>query len=153
ELQELSGTNAVIDLETVRYLLERRLEHEELKQRFLGGGVTFCKMLPMRSIPAKVIALLGMNGTAFPRTSRPLAFDLMAQSPRNGDRSLPDEDRYLFLEALLSAREHLHVSYVGQNVRDNSPIPPSVLVSELLEVVDRGFSPVSGSSIESQILI
>jgi exodeoxyribonuclease V gamma subunit len=153
EIQQLSGVDVTVDLEAVRYILEHRLEQDELKQRFLGGGVTFCKMLPMRSIPAKVVALLGMNGAAFPRASRPLAFDLMAQSPRKGDRSLPDEDRYLFLEALLSARERLHISYVGQSVRDNSLIPPSVLVSELLEVIDRGFLPSSGSSIESEILI
>jgi exodeoxyribonuclease V gamma subunit len=71
--------------------------------------------------------------------SRPLGFDLIAKSPRRGDPSKRDEDRYLFLEALLCAREHLSISYVGQSIRDNSRIPPSVVVSELLEVIERGF--------------
>jgi exodeoxyribonuclease V gamma subunit len=102
--------------------------------------VTFCAMLPMRSIPFRVIALVGMNNDAFPRAYQPLSFDLVASQPRPGDRSLREEDRYLFLEALLSAREHLHISYVGQNARDNSTIPPSVLVSELMDVVEQGFA-------------
>ena len=106
---------------------------------FLTGGVTFCAMLPMRSIPFQVVCLLGMNDGAFPRPSPQPGFDLMAREPRRGDRSVRDEDRYVFLEALLSARRHLYVSYVGQSQQDNTEIPPSVLVSELLETVDRGF--------------
>jgi exodeoxyribonuclease V gamma subunit len=149
QCQELSGADERVDLESVRYVLDRRLEREELYRAFLSEGVTFCAMLPMRSIPAKVVALVGMNGAAFPRIDRPLPFDLIAQSPRKGDRSLRDEDRYLFLEALLSAREHLHVSYVGRSVNDNSSIPPSVLVSELVDAIDRGFlTPFHGSIIE-----
>ena len=106
---------------------------------FLTGGVTFCAMLPMRSIPFQVVCLLGMNDGAFPRPSPQPGFDLMAREPRKGDRSVRDEDRYVFLEALLSARRHLYVSYVGQSLQDNAEIPPSVLVSELLDAVDRGF--------------
>jgi exodeoxyribonuclease V gamma subunit len=89
----------------------------------------------MRSIPFKVICLIGMNDGAFPRSDRHLSFDLMAQKPRLGDRSLRADDRYLFLETLLSARQRLHLSYVGQSIRDNSEAPPSVLVSELLDYI------------------
>ena len=106
---------------------------------FLTGGVTFCAMLPMRSIPFKVIALVGMGGRAFPRTQRPAGFDLIASHPRPGDRSAREEDRYLFLEALLSARQKLYISYVGQSIKDNTEIPPSVVVSELIEAVEQGF--------------
>jgi exodeoxyribonuclease V gamma subunit len=89
----------------------------------------------MRSIPFRVICLIGMNDDVFPRRSSALGFDLMAQRPRPGDRSLRTDDRYIFLEAVISARERLYVSYVGQSVQDDSPIPPSVLVSELLDYV------------------
>jgi exodeoxyribonuclease V gamma subunit len=153
QIQNLSGADTKIELELIRYVLEQRLGREELNRPFLSGGVTFCAMLPMRSIPAKVVALLGMDGAAFPRANRPVAFDLIAQRPQRGDRSLRDEDRYLFLEALLSAREHLHISYVGQSVKDNSSIPASVLVSELLDTVERGFLPFSQSSATEEILI
>ncbi len=108
-------------------------------QRFLSGGVTFCNMVPMRSIPARVLCLIGMNGADFPRDRRPLGFDLMAANPRRGDRSRREDDRHLFLEALLSARERLHISYVGQDQRDNAPKVPSVMVAELLDYAQGAF--------------
>jgi exodeoxyribonuclease V gamma subunit len=133
------GFSGEIGIEVVRYWLEERLGKAERGFGFLTGGVTFCAMLPMRSIPFQVVALIGMDDGAFPRRNPPQGFDLMARSPRRGDRSPRDEDRYLFLEALLSARARLHISYVGQSIKDNSEIPPSVLVSELMDYLARGF--------------
>jgi exodeoxyribonuclease V gamma subunit len=140
EVQQLSGFETPVPLDVVRHALEARLAQGEAGAGFLTGGVTFCAMLPMRSIPFKVIALVGMGSRAFPRTQRPAGFDLIASHPRPGDRSAREEDRYLFLEALLSAREKLYISYVGQSIRDNSEIPPSVVVSELIEAVDQSFT-------------
>lgn len=106
---------------------------------FLERGVTFCSMLPMRSIPFKVICLLGMNHEAFPRREYASGLDLTAADPRRGDRSRRDDDLYLFLEALLSARDALSISYVGQSIQDNASVPPSVVVNSLLEYVERAF--------------
>jgi exodeoxyribonuclease V gamma subunit len=103
--------------------------------RFLAGGVTFCALMPMRSIPFAVVALVGMDDGSVPRSSRPQSFDRMAGSRRRGDRSRRDDDRYLFLEALCSARQCFYLSYVGRDIRDNTPRPPSILVSELLDYV------------------
>ncbi len=133
--------------------LKSRLEQQELGVGFMTGGVTFCAMLPMRSIPFRVVALIGMNDSAFPRQSRPPGFDLIAQSPCRGDRSLRNEDRYLFLESILSARDLLYISYVGQSIKDNSQSLPSVLVSELLDAVQRGFSLPDESSVEKHFVI
>jgi len=133
------GFAGEIGIEVVRYWLEERLGKAERGFGFLTGGVTFCAMLPMRSIPFQVVALIGMDDGAFPRRNPSQGFDLMARSPRRGDRSQRDEDRYLFLEALLSARQRLHISYVGQSIKDNSEIPPSVLVSELTDYLAKGF--------------
>ncbi len=108
---------------------------------FLGGRVTFCAMLPMRSIPLRVVCLVGMNDGIFPQQSAPPLFSLMAGARQRGDRSIRDEDRYLFLEALMSAGDRFYVSYSGQNDRDNTSMPPSVVVSELLDYVRRGFVP------------
>jgi exodeoxyribonuclease V gamma subunit len=105
----------------------------------MSGGVTFCSMLPMRTIPFRVVCLIGMNHDAYPRESRRLTFDLIAQTPRPGDRSRRNDDKYLFLEALLSARGRLYISYVGQSLQDNSPVPPSVVVSELIDVLQAGY--------------
>ncbi len=127
--------SAAVPLAVVKSALRRKLDALGGTMRFLTGGVTFCAMVPMRSIPFKIIGLIGMNEGVFPRIQHPFGFDLMAKEHRKGDRSGRDEDRYLFLEALLAARQRLYISYVGQDLRDNSAIPPSVVVSELLDYV------------------
>ncbi|ESQ15305.1 MAG TPA: exodeoxyribonuclease V subunit gamma [Chromatiaceae bacterium] len=123
----------------LRAHLQEVIDQPAAGHRFLTGAVTFCNMVPMRNIPAPVICLLGMNAGDFPRAQRPLGFDLMAKHPRRGDRSRRDDDRYLFLEVLLSARDRLHISYIGRDARDNGIKVPSVVVDELLDVIDRGF--------------
>jgi exodeoxyribonuclease V gamma subunit len=137
--QERSGFEAPIGLEAVRDCLTGLLGKSGASFGFLGGRVTFCAMLPMRSIPLRVVCLVGMNDGSFPRNPRPPAFSLMAGTRWRGDRSIRDEDRFLFLEALMSAGDRFYVSYTGQNDRDNTSLPPSVVVSELLDYVRRGF--------------
>ncbi|WP_260858799.1 exodeoxyribonuclease V subunit gamma [Paraburkholderia sp. BCC1885] len=110
-----------------------------LTQRFFAGAVTFATLMPMRAIPFRIVCLLGMNDGDYPRNRMPLDFDLMRRDYRPGDRSRREDDRYLFLEALLSAREHLHVSWVGRSVNDNTPRPPSVLVGQLRDHLKGGW--------------
>lgn len=103
---------------------------------FLMGGVTFCSMVPLRTVPFAVVCLLGFGDGQYPRREQTTDFDLMTHGPegrRPGDRSRRSEDRYAFLEALLSARERLIITYTGQSIRDNATLPPSVLVNELLD--------------------
>jgi exodeoxyribonuclease V gamma subunit len=133
------GFHDPVDLDTMQLQLAGALERAAPGRGFLTGGVTFCALVPMRSIPFRVVCLLGMNDADFPRVRRPPGFDLVAQRPRPGDRSSRDDDRYLFLEALLSSRERLIITFVGQSVRDNGEIPPSVVVSELLDVIEDSF--------------
>lgn len=113
---------------------------------FLAGGVTFCELLPMRSIPFRVVALLGMNDGAFPRASRTVAFDVMQRAPRLGDRDVREEDRTLFLECLLAARERLVVTYTGRSPKDGAALAPSVVVGELLDALDATFDGPQGVS-------
>jgi exodeoxyribonuclease V gamma subunit len=93
----------------------------------------------MRSIPFKVVCLVGMDSDAFPRKPQTLGFDLRVKNPRIGDRNRRNDDKYLFLEALLSARNRFYVSYVGQSIQDNTRVAPSVLVSELMDYIQDGF--------------
>lgn len=104
---------------------------QSLQQKFLAGAVNFATLMPMRAIPFAHIQLLGMQDGAFPRQSRRQDFDLMGQSYRPGDRARRDDDRYLFLEALLSARKRLRISWIGHSIHDNSEREPSVLVAQL----------------------
>lgn len=134
-----AGCDEPIGWEGIRSWLCRRLKNRSFGSGFISGGVTFCAMVPMRSIPFKVVCMIGMNDGAFPRESRTPGFDLIAARPRPGDRNRRDDDRYLFLEALISARSRLYISYVGQSVQDGSSLPPSVMVSELVDALHRGY--------------
>jgi exodeoxyribonuclease V gamma subunit len=127
-----------VPLAVVLDVLRGRLEAPG--RAFLSGGVTFCAMVPMRSLPFEVVCMIGMNDGAFPRVRRRDGFDLMAADFRKGDRSRRDDDRYLFLESLVSARRCLYMSYTGRHIREDTVKPPSVLVSELLEYVERGYA-------------
>jgi len=137
--QDNAGFHIPIGLEAIRDCLSGLLDTSGGGFGFLGGRVTFCAMLPMRSIPLRVVCLVGMNDGIFPRNPRPPTFSLMAGTRRRGDRSIRDEDRYLFLEALMSAGERFYISYTGQNDRDNSSRPPSVVVEELIDYARRAF--------------
>ena len=107
---------------------------------FLRGGITFCEARPLRSIPSRVVCLLGLDEKSFPRKEKHLSFDLMTYKPRLGDRSARKDDRYLFLETLLSARDCFYVSYVGQGIKDNEPRLPSVVLCELLDYIEDHYS-------------
>jgi exodeoxyribonuclease V gamma subunit len=144
QAQERSRMDLPVGLPVVRHALEKALGGTRSSRLFLDGKATFCALLPMRSVPSRVIALLGMNGGVFPRRDSPPSFSRL--SPRNpgyrrrqGDRSLRAEDRLLFLETLLSARDRLIISYTGQSLEDDSEIQPSVAVSELLDAVEWSF--------------
>jgi exodeoxyribonuclease V gamma subunit len=133
-----AGFEEAVPLAVARSAWLEALKAPRLEQRFRAGGVTFCTLMPMRAIPFKAVCLLGMNDGDYPRRSPRADFDLMGLPgmTRPGDRSRRDDDRQLMLEALLSARQVLYVSWSGRSVRDNSEQPPSVLVSQLRDEID-----------------
>lgn len=134
-----AGYAEPLALESVQAEIEAEVERDASMPGFLTGPVTFCALVPLRSIPSRVVCLLGMNDASFPRSRRPPSFDRRAQHPQPGDRSPREDDRYLFLEALLAARERVIITYEGQSCRDNTTMPPSVVVSELLDVLEQSF--------------
>jgi exodeoxyribonuclease V gamma subunit len=136
---ETAAVDEPLSFDLVADRLRQTLDESRGPQHFLSGRVTFCNMVPMRSIPFRVLCLIGMNGSDFPRSQRPLSFDRIAQAPRRGDRSRRRDDRYLFLEALLSARDALHISWISNDARDNSERVPSVVVDELLDYVGTAY--------------
>ena len=133
-----AGFAESVPLAVARSAWLEALKTPRLEQRFRAGGVTFCTLMPMRAIPFQAVCLLGMNDGDYPRRSPRADFDLMGLPgmTRPGDRSRRDDDRQLMLEALLSARQVLYVSWSGRSVRDNSEQPPSVLVSQLRDEID-----------------
>ncbi len=121
------GAAAVIDW------LTAHLETSGRRGRFYAGGVTFASLGLGQAIPARVVALLGMDHESFPRDPVTQPFDLLQSDPRPGELSPRELDRLAFRAAMLAAREHLHISYVGLGMRDNQPLPPSAFVAELLD--------------------
>lgn len=128
-----------LPLSMVREHWLAQIDEHSLSQRFLAGAVNFATLMPMRAIPFKRVCLLGMNDGEYPRSQPPLDFDLMGGDYRPGDRSRREDDRYLFLEALLSARQQLYISWVGRSQIDNNPMPPSVLVGQLRDHLAAGW--------------
>ena len=130
----------------MREAMRGQLDAVSERQPFLLGGVTFCGLVPQRSIPFRVVCLLGMNDGEFPRDGGDAGLNFMLKNPRRGDRDTRREDRYLFLEALMAARRHLHISYVGRDVHDGKRIDPAAPLAELLQFLDDACAPAAGES-------
>ena len=122
----------LLSLDVITAALGERLE-DPARGALAGGSVTFAGMTPLRGLPYRVICVLGLNDGAFPVVARPDEFDLLAVAPRLGDRQRRDDDRNVFLDLVLAARDRLYLSYTGCSIRDNSALTPSILLSELLD--------------------
>lgn len=152
ESTQLAEFEQPMSLALVRDWINGHLDTSQTISRFMGHGVTFCGMVPMRSIPFKVVCLIGMNDESYPRRQPTQGFDLLSHDFRVGDRSRRDDDRYLFLEALMSCQSYLYLSYVGRSIRDNATIPPSVLVSDLRDVLNQTYTDEQGEELWPQLL-
>ena len=128
------GVTENLTLDVVRTALESLLD-DPARGGVPTGRLSFSSISSLRSLPFRVICVVGLNDGAFPSAIRPAEFDLMALSPRPGDRQRRTDERNLFLDLLLAAREKFYLSYTGRSIRDNAPLPPSILVSELIELL------------------
>lgn len=138
---EAAGFDEPVSLDVVREAWLDAVDEPGVSRRFKAGGVTFCTLLPLRAIPFQVVCLLGMNDGDYPRRGSRSDFDLMALpgQARPGDRSRRDDDRQLMLDALLSARRVLYISWSGRSPRDNQEQPPSTLVAQLRDYLASGW--------------
>ena len=133
EYAALVGYDHKIPFSVVRHWLAEHLQQQSTGGGRIGRGVTFSSLMPMRSIPFEVIGMIGMNEGAFPRSKIPIEFDLMHLDTQIGDPVQSEQDRYLFLENLLSARQVIYFSYVGQSNRQDTDFPPSVVLREFID--------------------
>ncbi|MBJ7521591.1 MAG: exodeoxyribonuclease V subunit gamma [Solirubrobacteraceae bacterium] len=132
---EGGGETRPLALAEVRGLLADRLAGRPTSANFRTGHLTFCTLHPMRSVPHRVIALLGLDDGAFPRAAPRDGDDLVLAQPFIGDHDGRTEDRQLLLDALMAAQDRLIITYTGNDERTNAPLPPAVPVSELLDVI------------------
>jgi exodeoxyribonuclease V gamma subunit len=125
-------TDTKIPLAVLRLALQERLD-DPARGGVPCGRVTFAAMSSLRGLPYRVICLLGMDDGAYPSATKPVEFDLMSIAPKRGDLQRKNDERNVFLDLLLATRDRLIITYSGRNIHDNAPLPPSVLVSELLD--------------------
>ncbi|WP_435746896.1 exodeoxyribonuclease V subunit gamma [Nocardioides sp. SYSU DS0663] len=132
-----TGTDVTLGLADVRALLQSRLGGRPKRANFRTGTLTVCTMVPMRSVPHRVVCLVGLDDGVVPRSSSPDGDDVLSRRPRTGERDVRSEDRQLLLDAVMAAGETLVVTYTGANEHSGAPRPPAVPLGELLDALDR----------------
>ncbi len=131
------GYTGTVSASLLQHMLSRAITESSAQHLYLSGGINFCNLIPMRTLPFRVVCLIGMGDAQFPRIEVPMQLDLIAMHPQKGDRSRREDDRYMFLQSLLSAQEVFYISYVGNNKKDDSQMEPSVVVAELIDHVEQ----------------
>ncbi|QRN41693.1 MAG: hypothetical protein GKC53_06240 [Neisseriaceae bacterium] len=132
---ELAKFNNDINYNTFRYILQSSINTIS-NAGFLNKGITFASLMPMRTIPFKFVALIGMNDQSFPRRNIHSSFDLIQKNREPGDLSRREDDRYLFLETLISTQQALYISYIGRSIDRNEILNPSPLINEIINLVE-----------------
>ena len=140
------GSTALLGLADVRALLASSLAGRPTRASFRTGTLTVCTLVPMRSVPHRVVCLLGLDDGVFPRQSSQDGDDVLARDPWVGERDPRSEDRQLLLDAICAAEDHLVITYTGADERTGAPVPPAVPLGELLDALDRTASRAAGSA-------
>lgn len=124
-------------LSDMRALLQSRLAGRPTRANFRTGTLTVCTMVPMRSVPHRVVCLVGLDDGVFPRAGAVDGDDVLGRHPMTGERDARSEDRQLLLDAVLAATEHLVITYTGANEQSGARRPPAVPLGEILDAADR----------------
>jgi exodeoxyribonuclease V gamma subunit len=128
--------DTVMRLPDVRALLQSQLAGRPTRANFRTGTLTVCTMVPMRSVPHRVVCLVGLDDGTFPRLGLVDGDDVLARNPMTGERDVRSEDRQLLVDAIGAATEHLVITYTGANEYSGQRRPPSVPLAELLDALD-----------------
>jgi exodeoxyribonuclease V gamma subunit len=132
-----SRTTMLLRLPDVRALLSAHLAGRPTRANFRTGTLTVCTMVPMRSVPHRVVCLVGLDDGVFPRLNIPDGDDALAREPMTGERDIRSEDRQLLLDAVCAATETLVITYTGNDEHTGHPRPPAVPLAEVLDALDQ----------------
>ena len=137
EVLSSAGSRATLmRLPDIRALLSRHLAGRPTRANFRTGTLTVCTMVPMRSVPHRVVCLVGLDDGSYPRLGVVDGDDALARNPMTGERDIRSEDRQLLLDAIGAATEKLVITYTGANEYSGQPRPPAVPLAELLDTLD-----------------
>ncbi|MGI8678859.1 MAG: exodeoxyribonuclease V subunit gamma [Jatrophihabitans sp.] len=148
-----SDTDVRLTRADVSILLAGRLAGRPTRASFRTGTLTVCTLVPMRSVPHRVVCLVGMDDGRFPRHGVVDGDDVLARNPRTGERDVRSEDRQLFLDAVCAAQEQLVITYTGADPRTGAPVPPCVPLGELLDAVDASAQTTDGRRGREHVVI
>lgn len=143
----------LLSLADISWLLDGLLAGRPTRSNFRSGALTVCGLVPMRSVPHRVICLVGMDDAAFPRTTSPDGDDVLARDPLVGERETRSEDRQLLLDAIMAASDHLVITYTGADDRTNQPRPPCVPLAELIDTLESMAMSPEGLSASTRICV
>lgn len=138
-----------LSLADIRWLLAEVLTGRPTRSNFRSGDLTVCGLVPMRSVPHRVICLVGMDDGTFPRTGKSDGDDVLARDPMLGERDLRSEDRQLLLDAIMAATDNLIITYTGADERTNEARPPCVPLGDLLDTLED----MTGGRGRTQVLV
>jgi exodeoxyribonuclease V gamma subunit len=141
--------DTLLRLPDVKALLQRHLAGRPTRANFRTGTLTVCTMVPMRSVPHRVVCLVGLDDGVFPRLGVVDGDDALARDPMTGERDIRSEDRQLLLDAIGAATEKLVVTYTGANEYSGQRKPPAVPLVELLDALDI----TTGAPVREQIVV
>ncbi|HET6877366.1 MAG TPA: exodeoxyribonuclease V subunit gamma [Jatrophihabitans sp.] len=154
DVAEAAGEAEVhLGLADIASVLHTQLAGRPTRASFRTGTLTVCTLVPMRSVPHRVVCLLGMDDGAFPRQGVADGDDVLARDPRTGERDVRSEDRQLFLDVICAAQEYLIVVYTGADPRSGAEVPPCVPLGELLDAVDATATAPDGGRARSHVVV
>jgi len=148
---DLGGVD--LRLPDVRALLSDRLAGRPTRANFRTGTLTVCTMVPMRSVPHRVVCLLGLDDGVFPRQGAIDGDDVLARNPMTGERDARSEDRQLLLDAIMAATQTLVVTYTGANEVSGRPRPPAVPLGEVLDALDATATTADGRPVSEVVTV
>lgn len=146
-----AGSAAPLGLDDVRDALKGTLSGRPTRASFRTGALTVCTLVPMRSVPHRVVCLLGLDDGVFPRQSIRDGDDVLARDPWVGERDPRSEDRQLLLDAICAAEDQLVITYNGADERTGAPVPPAVPLGELLDAFDRTATVADGARVRDLV--
>ncbi|HEV7186432.1 MAG TPA: exodeoxyribonuclease V subunit gamma, partial [Blastococcus sp.] len=144
-----AGPETEVRLTDLRGMLDVESGARPTRANFRTGNLTVCTMVPMRSVPHRVVCLLGLEDGTFPRTQAVDGDDVLARDPVTGELDLRSQDRQLLLDAVMAATEKLVLVYTAAHPGTGQERPPSVPLGELMDALDA----TAAGPVRDQILV
>ena len=151
-LRDPEASGLLLDRAAVVRLLEEAETQQQGRYGHVSGAVSLSALEPMRSIPHRVVVLLGMDEQRLPRRDQRPGYDLMLQQPWRGDRDRRQEDRAILLEALQACSDHWIATFNAIDPRSGEERNPAAPLSDLLRCLERSYRTAEGEPITAWVL-